>query len=163
MAKSEKQTEAFSPKIKKYELKLVLSGLETIGNLEIEDFDLNRAIVKNIKVLKEQFEAYEKTINSIKRKYVKVDDNGNFETTDDKQFYKFKSTDDSTKHFNEVESLNVSYVDLKEEVIQPIKMSSLKKIKSFEEKDKDGNSVKRNVLTASMIAALGDLVQDDLD
>ena len=100
----------------------IVEGLTEIGNLEIDDFDMNIAISKTLANLKVVAQAYQKTTITIMKKHIKVDEKGNF--LSENGFYIFISVKDKEDYQVEVDALNDTKVV---EKVWTFKASDLKK------------------------------------
>jgi hypothetical protein len=114
----------FSKKIIARWISTIKSGLEEIGNLEIEDFNFNYHITRNLSSLTSAEKAKAKSNNSIFKKHVEISDNGQAKMESGDFVYKTpQSKEDFEKSMN---TLNDSIVEGK---LFDLKTSQLKSIK----------------------------------
>lgn len=99
----------------------IFTGLKQLSICEIEDFNTNLKITKNLQLLEPIAIAYDKAINSLRNKHFVKDDRGNF--TVQKNQYVFKSISNQADWEKEIDKLNNEEVDL---VLYKFKASIIK-------------------------------------
>lgn len=104
----------------------IIMGLQEIGNLDIEDFKTNYQIAKTITNLGQVEKAYNKSLQSLMKKYIKVGDDGNFQV--ENNAYVFKSKEDREEYVDAVDKLHNAIVEAK---VWKLKESVLKGIKGL--------------------------------
>lgn len=108
------------------EVTRIIIGLTELGNLDIEDFKTNYQIAKTITNLGLVEKAYNKSLQALMKKHIKVGEDGNFQVENNS--YVFKSKEDKDNYISEIEKIQDATVDTK---IFTIKESELKKIKGL--------------------------------
>ena len=104
----------------------IILGLTEIGNLDIDDFDINIGISKTITNLSVAEKAYGKTMQSLMKAHIKTDENGNLATSNN--FYIFKSEKDKESYQDALDKLNDTVI---EEKVWKMKASDLRKVKGI--------------------------------
>ena len=107
----------------------IIVGLTEIGNLDIEDFKTNYQIAKTITNLGLVEKAYNKSLQALMKKHIKVGEDGNFQVENNS--YVFKSKEDRDTYVEATEKLQNTKVDTK---IWKLKESDLKSIKGLKAK-----------------------------
>lgn len=128
-------------KVLNINLSRIIIGMTDIGNLEIEDFELNLSIARNIIKLDIAEKAYLKTRKNLMKKHMKNNEFGVVLIENGNPV--FKSEDDRLKFIDAIDKLEQT--EFKDE-FSMIKTSSLKNIKGIK---------------ASMIANCHELIDDD--
>ncbi len=123
----------------------MIIGLTEIGNLDIEDFDINYNITRNIANLNDIEKAYSKSLTALQKKYVKKDEKGNL--TIQNNFFVFENDENKKSYTDELEKLNETIVDETKVKIYKLKTSELKKIKG---------------LKGTTMAKCHELIEDDI-
>jgi hypothetical protein len=121
----------------------IIVSLSEIGNLEIEDFDLNYGITRTLANLNQVEKAYLKSLTAIQKKCIKKDEKGNLAV--ENGFFVFNNTEDKETYGKETEELNEKVVDVK---VWRMKTSQLKKIKGIK---------------GTAMAKCNELIDDDLN
>lgn len=104
----------------------IIMGLTEIGNLEIEDFDINMGISKTIANLSVVEKAYQKTLQTLMKKHIEENEKGNLMS--ENGFYVFKTVKDKNDYQTDVDKLNDTVVT---EKVWSFNASELKKIKGL--------------------------------
>lgn len=105
------------------DLTRIVQGLVAIGNCDIDDFETNSIIAKNITTFSEIEKVYTKTINSLMKKHIMIDPVKNIFMVENNS-YVFKSDKDKEEYESAYEKLINTPVNAK---ILKIKISQLKK------------------------------------
>lgn len=105
------------------ELTRIVQGLVSIGNCDIDDFDTNLNIAKNITNFSEIEKVYIKTVDSLMKKHIMIDPVRKVFMVENNS-YVFKSDNDKTEYEAAYESLINTPVTVK---VLKIKLSQLKK------------------------------------
>ena len=105
------------------DLTRIVQGLVTIANCDIDDFDTNSIIAKNITAFSEIEKVYTKTVNSLMKKHIMIDPVKNVFMVENNS-YVFKSETDRAEYESAYESLVNTPVKAK---VLKIKLSQLKK------------------------------------
>lgn len=127
MSKETKKTPVEkTPEIANINVSRIMEGYAQIGQLEIEDFNLNLSISRTIANLSLVEKAYLKSATAIKNKYIKKLDNGNFAVENNS--YVFNSAKDKMQYESEKEKLDNAPVT---EKIWILKTSILKDVKGI--------------------------------
>ena len=122
-ATTEPSTKATSFKITTIEANSLFIGLAQLSKLDIEDFNTTLKITDNIEELENIGKSYEKTIHSLRKKHLEIDDKGNFIVQ--KNMYQFKSTKDKNDFNKSFDDLSNKSVDVN---LYIIKLSMLKDV-----------------------------------
>ena len=101
----------------------VIFGLNELGSLDISNFELNMGITETVAELSKMEKAYGKTLSSLMKKHIDIDDKGNFKY-DDAKIYIFKTPEDKKVYSDEYAKLN----DYENRIDWCIKSSQLKDI-----------------------------------
>lgn len=88
----------------------IFTGLKQLSVCEIEDFNVNLKITKNIQLLEPIATTYDKAIHALRKKHLVKDDKGNFSIQ--KNQYVFKSIINQADWEKEIEKLNNELVDV---------------------------------------------------
>lgn len=105
----------------------IIIALSEIGNLDIEDFNLNWAITRTLTSLSECEKAYKKSVSAIQKKYINRDEKGNA-IVDEKGLVIFKTISDKEKFNEEIEVLSEQKAEAK---VWTIKTSQLRRLKGI--------------------------------
>lgn len=105
------------------ELTRIVQGLVAIGNCDIDDFETNLNIAKNITNFSEIEKVYIKTVDSLMKKHIMIDPVRKVFMVENNS-YVFKSDSDKTEYETAYESLVNTPVKVK---VLKIKLSQLKK------------------------------------
>lgn len=108
------------------EVTRIIIGLTELGNLDIDDYKTNYGIARTINNLGVVEKAFNKTIESLRKKYVKVNEDGTYQIENNS--YVFNSKEDKETYITEVEKIQDTVVDAK---VFILKESELKKIKGL--------------------------------
>lgn len=90
--------------IQNLDLSRAIIGLNELGNLDIPDFEVNLSISETMAELSRIEKVYIRTLNSLMKKHISVDEKGNF-MVDNTNQYIFKSADDKKTYLAEYEKL----------------------------------------------------------
>ncbi len=104
----------------------IIVGLTEIGNLEIENFEINIGISKTISNLSLIEKAYVKSTQALMKKHIKRDDVGGLQILNG--FYVFKSEKDKDEYDKLTEALNETVIT---EKVFKLKTTELEKIKGI--------------------------------
>lgn len=108
------------------EVTRIIIGLTELGNLDIDDYKTNYGIAKTINNLGVVEKAFNKSIESLRKKYVKVNEDGTYQIENNS--YVFNSKEDKETYITELEKIQDTVVDAK---VFRLKESELKKIKGL--------------------------------
>lgn len=88
----------------------IFSGLKQLAGCEIEDFNTNLKITKNMQLLQPVSETYDKAMHALREKHLVKDDKGNFLIQ--KNQYVFKSITNQADWEKEITKLNKEEVEV---------------------------------------------------
>lgn len=110
----------------KMDLGRIIIGLSELGNLDIEDFDTNFSISKTIANLTVFEKAYSKTIQSLQKRHIKIDEKG--QLANENGSYIFKSVKDREDYLDAFDKISEEPVNCD---VWRLKLSELRKIKGI--------------------------------
>ncbi len=135
--------EKFTPVILNKNLVRIITGLNEMSSIDFEIFKVNYAIARSINNLIVAKAAYDKSVQSLQKKYVKTDEHGALVSIDSK--YVFNNDADKQGYRDAIEKLNEMVVDVK---VYCMKISEIKDVKGVK---------------ASAIANCNELIIHDLE
>ncbi len=105
----------------------IIMGLTQIGNLEIEDFQLNYGIGRSLSKLESIYKAFQKSELTYRNKYVKRDEFGNYLSSNG--FYQFSTMANCEAYTKAIDDLIDTPIP--EEKLFKMKLSILENIKGI--------------------------------
>ena len=126
MKKDLKKEAVNKPEIKNSDVTRIMVGLSEIGKLDIDDFETNHNISKNLTSLSVVEKSYGKTIQSLMKKHIEINEQGQYAS--EQGAFIFKSKKDREDYESAYEK--ISNENVKVELFE-VKLSIIKKVKGL--------------------------------